>query len=318
MSGRFERLATEARGPAEIFRWKVLDPLRGRGGRARDDYRPPVRAADAAALLGPAPALTWIGHATFLCRLGGKLLATDPLFSKRIAGAVPRLVPPGLALEQAPPIDVVTVSHNHFDHLDLPSLRRIGPKALYVVPLGNARYLERAGLRRVVELDWWQTHREDGLEVTLVPAAHWSARSPFSRNEALWGGFVVRGPEGALYHAGDTAYFDGFAEIGKRAGPIDWALLPIGAYAPRWFMKAQHMDPDEAGEAFLQLGARTCVAMHWGTFRLTDEPVAEPPERLRAFFRTRGLPEERLWILDIGESRSLQQPLRAPGGQPGR
>jgi N-acyl-phosphatidylethanolamine-hydrolysing phospholipase D len=305
VSGRFEALAAEARGPGDILRWKVLDPLLGRGRRVRDGYRAPVREPRPEALLGPAPSLTWVGHATFLSRMGGKLLATDPVFSRRIAGAVGRLVPPGVTLEAAPPIDIVTVSHNHFDHLDLPTLRRIGPKALYVVPLGNGRWLRRAGLTRVVELDWWQTHREGALELTLVPAQHWSARSPFTRNEALWGGFVVRSPEGALYHSGDTAYFDGFAEIGRRAGPIDWALLPIGAYAPRWFMKAQHMDPEEAGQAFLDLGARTFVAMHWGTFQLTDEPLGEPPERLRAFFRARGLPEDRLWILDIGENRPL-------------
>ena len=130
-------------------------------------------------------------------------------------------------------------------------------------------------------------------------------RAPWNRNQALWGGFVVSGPEGAVYHAGDTALFDGFAEIGRRVGPVDWALLPIGAYEPRWFMQPQHLDPEEAGEAFLQLGARSLVAMHWGTFKLTDEPLAEPPERLRAWWRARGLDEERLWILDIGETRRL-------------
>ncbi len=301
-----DRTPSPARSPAELLRWKVLDPLLGRGvAKDRSGFRAPVRTADPAALLGPAPSLTWIGHATFLARLGGKLVATDPVFSKRLGGAVARRVPPALTVAQAPPIDVVTVSHNHLDHLDLPSLRQIGPRALYIVPLGNGRWLQRAGLTRIVELDWWQTHREGDLEVTLVPARHWSQRAPWTRNQALWGGFVLRSPEGTVYHAGDTAYFDGFKEIGERLGPIDWALLPIGAYEPRWFMQSQHLDPDEAGQAFLDLGARTLVAMHWGTFRLTDEPLGEPPERIRAFFRSHGFPEERLWVMDIGENRRL-------------
>jgi L-ascorbate metabolism protein UlaG (beta-lactamase superfamily) len=197
--------------------------------------------------------------------------------------------------------------------MDLPTLERIGPKALYVTPLGHRKWLEKIGLERIVELDWWQTHREDDLEITLVPARHWSMRAPWNRNDALWGGFVVRShrvngtgaAEGAVYHAGDTAYFDGFAEIGRRAGPIDWALLPIGAYEPRWFMQPQHMDPHEAGQAFLDLGARNLVAMHWGTFKLTDEPMGEPPARLAAWCKERGIPDERVWILDVGENRRL-------------
>lgn len=304
--GRFDDRATTPRGPLELLKWKVLDPLTGRGAaRDRSQFRAPVRPPDPAALQSLAPSATWIGHATFLLRLGGKIIATDPVFSSRIAGTISRLAPPGLQLEDAPPIDVVTISHNHLDHLDVPSLRRIGPRALYVVPLGHGRWLKKIGALRTVELDWWQSHREGDLEITLVPARHWSMRAPWTRNEALWGGFVVRSPEGAVYHAGDTAYFDGFEEIGRRCGPIDWALLPIGAYEPRWFMQAQHMNPEDAGQAFLELGAGTLVAMHWGTFSLTDEPLSEPPERLRAFFRSNGIAEDRLWILDIGENRRL-------------
>jgi L-ascorbate metabolism protein UlaG (beta-lactamase superfamily) len=303
--GRFsDRASRPARGALDILRWNVLDRITGRAlPRDRSGFRPPVRAADAAALT--APSLTWIGHATFVLRLGGLLVATDPIFSTRIGGAIKRLVPPGLALDALPPIDVVVVTHNHMDHMDLPTLRRIGPQALYVVPLGNGALLEREGLRRVVELDWWQSHREGDLEIALVPARHWSMRAPWTRNEMLWGGFVLRAPEGTAYHSGDTAYFDGFAEIGARLGPIDWALLPIGAYEPRWFMEPQHMNPEEAGQAFVDLAARTLVAMHWGTFQLTDEPLAEPPERIRAFFAARGLDPGRLWVLDIGENRTL-------------
>jgi L-ascorbate metabolism protein UlaG (beta-lactamase superfamily) len=165
--------------------------------------------------------------------------------------------------------------------------------------------LKAEGLSRVVELDWWQSHVEDTLTITLVPARHWSMRAPWNRNDTLWGGFVVRGPEGAAYHAGDTALFDGFTEIGQRVGPIDWAMLPIGAYEPRWFMAPQHMNPEDAGDAFLQLGAKTLVAMHWGTFKLTDEHLAEPPQRIRRFFDERGIDPARLWVMDVGETRAL-------------
>ena len=303
--GRFSDRATRpARGPLDILRWNVLDRITGRASpRDRSGFRPPVRAADPAPLA--APSLTWIGHATFVLRLGGLLVATDPIFSTRIGGAIKRLVPPGLALDAVPPLDVVVVTHNHLDHMDLPTLRAIGPKALYVVPLGNGELLRRQGLPQVVELDWWQSHRAGELEIVLVPARHWSMRAPWTRDEMLWGGFVLRGPEGTVYHSGDTGYFDGFTEIGARLGPIDWALLPIGAYEPRWFMQPQHMNPEEAGQAFVDLGARTLVAMHWGTFQLTDEPLAEPPERIRAFFADRGLDPARLWVLDIGENRAL-------------
>jgi L-ascorbate metabolism protein UlaG (beta-lactamase superfamily) len=197
------------------------------------------------------------------------------------------------------------VTHDHRDHMDVASLRRLGPSPLYVVPLGNGARITKLGHPRVVELDWWQTHREGALEITLVPARHWSMREPWNRNDTLWGGYVIRGPEGTVYHAGDTASGDHFGEIGRRMGAIDWAMIPIGGYEPRWFMEPQHVDPDEAADGFLALGARRFLAMHWGTFRLTDEPAGEPPARLRAWWAARGLDEDRLWILDVGEARRL-------------
>jgi L-ascorbate metabolism protein UlaG (beta-lactamase superfamily) len=304
--GRFDDRATQpARGPADMLRWRIGDTLRGKRIRESDpDYLPPTRAPDLPLIASPHASLTWIGHATFVLRLGGKLIATDPVWSERIA-VIARKVPPGAALEELPPLDVVTVSHNHYDHLDAPTIRRIGPQPLYVTPLGNARWLQKAGAERVVELDWWQTHREGELEITLVPARHWSMRAPWNRNDALWGGFVFRAREGTAYHSGDTALFDGFTEIAQRCGPIDWAMLPIGAYEPRWFMEPQHMNPEDAGEAFLRLGARLLCAMHWGTFKLTDEPLAEPPRRMAQFFSERGLEHDRLWVFDVGQTRKL-------------
>lgn len=305
--GKFDDRATQpARGPADILRWKVLDTITGkRAIGARDPFVPPVTANDGALLRTPAPSITWIGHATYVLRLGGRVIATDPIWSHRIAGAVPRLAPPGLSLDALPPIEVVTISHNHYDHLDLPSLVSIGRQATFVVPLGVKGLLLEAGLPNVVELDWWESRRLGGLSVTLVPARHWSMRAPWDRNDSLWGGFVLQGQEGTAYHSGDTAYFDGFLEIGRRVGPIDVAMLPIGAYEPRWFMEPQHMCPEEAGEAFVALGARLFAAMHWATFRLTDEPMGEPKVRLERWWQERGLERSRLWIPDIGESRRL-------------
>jgi L-ascorbate metabolism protein UlaG (beta-lactamase superfamily) len=303
--GRFDDRATlPRRGPKEIFRWKVLDALAGRNRQEPGGFVTPRRDPDRALIHTTDAQLTWIGHASFLFTLGGKRILVDPIFAPRI-GPVTRLTPPGLSIDELPPIDVVLVTHNHRDHLDPWTLSRLGSGPAYVAPLGNGALLTKLGAAQVTELDWWQSTTVGSLEITLVPARHWSMRFPWDRNDALWGGFVVRGPEGTAYHSGDTAFFDGFTEIGRRCGPIDWAMLPIGAYEPRWFMEAQHMGPEDAVEAARLLAARRLVAMHWGTFRLTDEPTAEPPIRARAAWQDRGEAEKDLWILDVGETRRL-------------
>ena len=303
---RFDDRATRpARGPADMLRWKVLrrsEPRR-EDFAALDALRPGVQTGGAAALASGDPVAVWIGHATWALRLGGKLVVTDPIWSTKISGVVPRLVPPGVALEAMPPIDIVLVTHDHRDHMDLPTLARLGDAPLYIVPLGNGRRVRHPN---VVELDWWQTHEVDGLAITLVPARHWSMREPWNKNATLWGGFVVRAREGTAYHSGDTAFGDHFAEIAARVGPIDWAMLPIGGYSPRWFMEPQHVDPTEAARGFEALGARHLLAMHWGTFRLTDEAIGEPPASLRAYWREHELADDRLWIVDVGEPRALR------------
>ncbi len=311
---RFDDRATRPRrGPADVLRWKLLDRLPGRRAprppdfAALDAVRPAVRAGGAAALASGDPVACWIGHASWVLRLGGLAIAIDPIWSQRIQGVVPRLVPPGVALEALPKLDLVCVTHDHMDHMDLATLRRIGPGPTYLVPVGNGPRLARLGLD-VIELDWWQAHQVGPVTITLTPARHWSMRMPWTRNQSLWGGYLLRGPEGAVFHAGDTAAGDHFVEIGQRLGPIDWAMLPIGGYAPRWFMEPQHMDPDDAGAGFRALGARHLLAMHWGTFRLTDEAVGEPPARLRAWWAAHRLPAEQLWILEVGEARPLTSP----------
>jgi L-ascorbate metabolism protein UlaG (beta-lactamase superfamily) len=225
------------------------------------------------------------------------------VWSTALSGVMKRLVPPGVPLDAMPPIDIVLVTHDHRDHMDLPTLAKLGDAPLYIVPVGNGPRIKHPN---VVELDWWQTHEVGDLAITLVPARHWSMREPWNKNATLWGGFVVRAPEGVAYHSGDTAFGDHFAEIGQRVGAIDWAMLPIGGYNPRWFMEPQHVDPIEAARGFEALGARNLLAMHWGTFRLTDEAVGEPPQTLRAYWREHGLHPDRLWICDIGEARVLR------------
>ena len=295
---------TPDKGLTDLLKWRFTRK------RVRTPFTTPRVANDGTALREEGAHLTWIGHATFVQRLGGKLLATDPIWSRRIQ-IIPRLCEPGVALDRTPRIDVVTVSHAHYDHLDLPTLKRIGPETLFVVPKDNGDILRGAGLDKVVELEWWESHRVGELTITLVPAQHWSMRVPWDRNKRLWGGFVYEGPEGTSYHAGDTAFSERvFREIGERFPNIDWAMLPIGAYEPVWFMQGQHMGPEEAGSAFEILGAKNLVAMHWGTFQLTDEPLGEPPERIRRFFRERDLAAERLWVMDIGETRRLSTPPR--------
>jgi len=310
--GRFRNLyeGPPLPGFREVFRWTVLDSVTGKRQKAPRTAAVPVvpndgaRLRDDRGLVG----VTWIGHATFLVQTGGLRILTDPIFAPRLA-TVRRNVPPGVAPEDLPEIDVVLVSHNHRDHLDLPSLRRLRGRPLHLVPLGVAATLRRAGLDRVDELGWWEAREVGAVRFAFVPSHHWSRRGLHDQNASLWGGWAIQSDAMTAYFAGDTGYFPGFREIGDRVGKIDAALLPIGAYAPRWFMKGQHMDPDDAGQALLDLGARHMVAMHWGTYKLTDEPLDEPPVRLEAWRTRAGVAKERVLVPAIGQTLELS-PLR--------
>ncbi len=308
--GRYTNIdgTTPDKGFGDMLRWRMARLKTGRHREGRD-FVTPRRDNDGRAIEGPQASLTWIGHSTFAHRLGGRLIATDPIWSESIHSVVRRRAAPGVSMRKMPKIDVVTVSHSHYDHMDLPTLGDIGNDAVYVVPEGNGEILKAHRFAQVVELGWWDTYRvpgAPGLSVTLVPAQHWSMRVPWDRNERLWGGFVYEGPEGTSYHAGDTAFSEEmFRQIGKRFPRIDWAMLPIGAYEPEWFMQPQHIGPEDAGRAWELLGAKNLCAMHWGTFDLTDEPPADPPERLRRWWKERGHDPGRLWIFDVGETRKL-------------
>ena len=287
-----------------VLRWKLTSraaPWPAWVEDPRVPAPPPIQEGELAA--------TFVGHATWLLRLGNVTVLTDPIWSDRaspLSFAGPRRVRrPGLAFETLPAVDATLVSHGHYDHLDLPTLSRIGEvhRPTFVTPLGHAPLLARQAIGPVHELDWWQVWEGPrGLRVTLVPSRHFSARGPFDRNRALWGGFVVERDGRRVYFAGDTGYGPHFAEIGERLGPFDLALLPIGAYAPRWFMRPHHMDPDEAICAHVDLGSPATLAMHWGTFQLTDESIAEPVRRLGQACPNAGISSERFRVLRHGET----------------
>ncbi|MFO1532740.1 MAG: MBL fold metallo-hydrolase [Thermoplasmatota archaeon] len=257
--------------------------------------------------------VTWVGHATTVVQIGGKTLVLDPVWSEALPGGIRRMTPPGVAWAGMPAIDGVLVSHNHYDHLDLPSLRRLPPATPIFVPHGVGAWLRSKGFANVTELDWHQAVPLGELTITLVPAHHWSRRGWRDANRTLWGGWIVKGPDGRqAYFAGDTGYGHFFREIGERHPGIDVAILPIGAYAPKRYNGGAHMDPEQAVRAFKELGARVMVPVHWGTFRLSPEPVAEPMQWLQEAWTASGLERSRLWDLAIGGSRALDEPAPEP------
>lgn len=269
------------------------------------------------------PAVTWLGHSTALAQFGGLNVLTDPVFSERAspssAVGPKRAQPPGLALAQLPRIDVVLISHNHYDHLDEASVRALaaqpGGSPLFVVPLGLKAWFAARGIARVEELDWWDTLLLPGgsapVEVVLTPAQHWSARTLTDRMQTLWGGFAVFAPDCHFIYTGDTGYSPDFVEIRRRfaarqqGAGFDLALIPIGAYEPRWFMRDQHVNPAEAVQIHEDLGAQRSLGVHWGTFNLTDEALDEPPQALDRARSARGLTVDDFFVLAVGETRRI-------------
>jgi len=273
------------------------------------------------------PAVTWVGHATVMAQLGGLTLLTDPIFSDRASPSSlvgpRRHQPPGVPLNALPRIDLVLASHNHYDHLDDASVRALNAQAgglpLFVVPLGLKSWLAGRGIAHAIELDWWQGHMvptaHGEVEVMLVPAQHWSARGLNDRMTTLWGGFAVFAPDCHLFYAGDTGYSRDFTDMRERFAPrqtvaqgggFDIALLPIGAYEPRWFMTDQHVNVHEAVKIHLDLGAKRSLGVHWGTFELTDEPLDEPPRALATQRQAQGLADDEFFVLAVGETRLLR------------
>lgn len=259
--------------------------------------------------------VTWIGHATLLVQIGGVNILTDPHLGERaspVSFAGPkRVTPPGLTEGELPRIDLVLISHNHYDHLDERTVRRLAASRdgspLFLVPLGDKGWFLRRGIRNVRELDWWDTDMVRGLTVHFVPAQHWSARSPFDRNETLWGAWVVERPGFRFFFCGDAGYSEHFREIARKFGSFDLVALPIGAYEPRWFMKTAHMDPAEVVTVHLELRSRLSIAIQWGTFVLSDEPLDEPPVRLAQALAAAGVDPGRFLTLRHGETIRLDE-----------
>jgi N-acyl-phosphatidylethanolamine-hydrolysing phospholipase D len=259
------------------------------------------------AAIGREPSLTWIGHSTFLVRMDGVTFLTDPMFSDRaspISFMGPRrMIPPGVPLEALPAVKFVLLSHDHYDHADWSSVKQLAERGVrFVVPVGLGDWVRSAG-GRPIELEWWQEIELDGVRIHCVPAQHFSGRSLRDQRRRLWAGWVVTGPTRRFYHTGDTGYSADFREIGRRLGPIDLVTVPIGAYLPAAMMHHVHTTPEEALQLAQDVKARRVVAMHFGTFDLSDEPLDEPPRRFRAEAERLGLEPDRAWLMKVGETR---------------
>jgi len=253
--------------------------------------------------------VTWVGHSTLLIQLDGVNILTDPQWSSRaspVTFAGPkRVTPPGLSFEQLPAIDLVLISHDHYDHLDVATVKRLAEthRPLFLVPLGLKAWFADQGILDVEELDWWETRVFNGLVVTCLPAQHFSGRTLWDRNQRLWSAWAVTGREKRLFFAGDTGYYGVFKDIGNRLGPFDLAAIPIGAYLPASIMRMTHTTPEEALQMFADVQGDRFLAIHWGTFDLTEEPLDEPPQRLAAEVQRLHLDANRIWVFKHGETR---------------
>jgi N-acyl-phosphatidylethanolamine-hydrolysing phospholipase D len=307
-------------GLLDFLKWSLVE--RRRNPR-RPDPEPDafIRVAPEYIVPRAAPdhlTLTWIGHTSFLIQIGGLNVLTDPIWSDRaspvqIAGPR-RRVPPAVDFDRLPPIDAVLVSHDHYDHLDSTTVSRLSarfPAVAWYAPLGVAEFLRRHRASAISENDWWDENTFADVRVTCVPAQHFSGRTIGRRNSTLWCGWTLRSGSHSVFFAGDTALHPEFRTIAEQCGPFDLAILPIGAYDPRWFMASVHMDPNDCIEALSQLeapypGRRLAMAAaHWGTFKLTDEPMSEPPRRIRDLWGETGRNFDDLWVMQQGETRSL-------------
>ncbi|KAI9014705.1 beta-lactamase superfamily domain-containing protein [Gaertneriomyces semiglobifer] len=250
--------------------------------------------------------VSWFGQSTCFVQMDGYNILTDPVFSSRTVGewlGPKRLRPAPCKLEELPKIDIVLISHDHYDHLDRNVVRELGNSVKWYVPLGLKDWFAGYGVTNVVELDWWQECLHDGkLRIIGTPIQHWSGRHFFDVNRSLWSSFVVKGPTVSFFHCGDTGYCTAFKEIGKRYGPITLAALPIGAYEPRWFLRHQHVDPDEACQIHTDLNASYSIGVHWGTFMMSDEHYLDPPKHLEDSRFRRGLAEGEVFTSKIGET----------------
>jgi len=246
------------------------------------------------------PTITWIGHSTFLIQLNGLNIMIDPVWANYL-GMAKRLSPPGFPIKELPPIDIVLISHSHYDHLHFSSIKRLTGDPTFVVPIGLGHAFKKRGYLNVIECCWWDDFEINGLSITFVPAQHWSKRTPTDTNRSHWGGYIIKDSDQTIYFAGDSGYFEGFQTIGEKF-EIDYCLMPIGAYEPEWFMAAQHVNPEDAVKAFIDTRSKVMIPMHYGAYRLADDTPKEGLDRLLAEWEKRELDEKNLRVLKIGET----------------
>ncbi len=273
-----------------------------------------ARSQQAGDKVGPVTA-TWIGHATVLVQLGGLTILTDPHFGERaspvsFAGPKRRVALP-VSLNELPRIDLVLISHNHYDHLDVGTVAKLkaqpGGEPLFLAPLGVDLWLKSEGINNVMAFDWWDEKEVLGVKASFVPAQHWSSRSPFDRNATLWGGWVINHQGYKFYFAGDSGYSKDFADIGAKFQGFDLSLIPVGAYEPRWFMKEQHVNPAEAVQIHQDVKSRFSIGVHWGSFELTDEPLDQPLIDLPVALRNARVSPQEFVLFKHGETRVIRQ-----------
>jgi len=300
------------------FADRLTDPLPGyrdiirimrQGGFAARDLSDapniPVKQGGLPRVDATQTAVTWVGHASFVVQLGGRTVLTDPVWSRKVPGVRARLTPVGVEWTDLPRVDAVVISHNHYDHLDAPTIRRLPRDTPIFAPGGLGGWFRRRGFHDVTDLDWWESADRDGVSYGFVPAHHWSRRTLRDTCRSLWGGWTLSAGGTKVYFAGDTGYGRWFTEIAEHHPDIDLALLPVGAYEPNWFMKPVHMSPPEAVQACADLQAKRMATMHWGTFVLSQEPLLAPLRESVAAWAAAGRPRDDLWDLAVGESRTL-------------
>ncbi|WP_110929627.1 MBL fold metallo-hydrolase [Bacillus massiliglaciei] len=246
--------------------------------------------------------ITWIGHSTFLIQVQGLNILTDPVWAKRM-GAQKRQTEPGLSIQDLPEIDIVVISHGHYDHLDFQSIRKLSGNPYFLVPEGLKHLFKIRGYQQVIESNWWEGFVMEDVKLTFVPAQHWTRRTIFDMNTSHWGGWVIEDLDTGvgIYFAGDTGYFRGFEDIGREFN-LDYVLMPIGAYEPEWFMQVSHINPEDAVKAFQELTGSVFIPMHYGAYRLADDTGPEALERLIAEWRRLELDDSALKILQLGET----------------
>jgi len=296
----------------DFLQWQIVDRIKGKKPDKPDSYSFEKVENDGSFLRNNSEefTVTWIGHSTLLIQLDGLNILTDPIWSDRsspVQFAGPkRHVEPGLDFEDLPEIDIVIISHNHYDHLDRLTIEKLGNKPKYFVPLGIGEFLSDLDISNYEELDWWDSITFNKVKFVCTPSQHFSNRTMFDRNKTLWCSWTILGHNFKFYFGGDSGYFPGFKEIAKKYGPFDIAALPIGAYLPRWFMSPVHLSPQEAIQSYLDLKAEVFIPIHWGTFELADEPLDLPPKVLKEEIEKRQLNSDKFWILKHGETKIYQ------------